>query len=189
MKNTTYTLKDVKVGTYLIAEPFLIDTYQKRSVIIIGEHSDNGTVGFMLNKPTDLTINEALEGFPKCNFQLYFGGPVKTDTIHFIHKLGQLEGSKEIAPGVYWGGDLDTLKFMIETHQVNDDDIRFFAGYCAWEDDQAILEVKARAWFITDSKKSFTFTEEPQNLWSDVLKSMGNNYSVLANCPVDPCLN
>ncbi len=189
MKNTTYALKEVKVGSYLIAEPFLSDTYHKRSVVLIGEHNNEGTVGFILNKPTDLTLNEALEDFPKCNFNLYFGGPVKTDTIHFVHTIDTLDGSKEIAPGVFWGGDLDTLKFMIETKQVDENDVRFFAGYSGWEPEQINSDLKSRAWFVTNSKKSFTFTEEPENLWSEVLKTMGSNFSVLANCPSDPSLN
>jgi putative transcriptional regulator len=58
---------------------------------------------------------------------LYFGGPVQTDTIHFLHTLGsKLEGSKELIPGIFWGGELETLKILIDTGQVSKNDIRFF---------------------------------------------------------------
>ncbi|MFM7725756.1 MAG: YqgE/AlgH family protein, partial [Flavobacteriales bacterium] len=71
------------VGRLLVSEPFLMDSYFKRTVILLGEHGEDGTVGFILNKPTDLTLNDALEDFPPFDAQLYFGGPVQTDTIHF----------------------------------------------------------------------------------------------------------
>src|ERR1043165_7887300 len=117
------------IGKLLVSEPFLLDSYFKRSVILLGEHSLEGTVGFILNKPTDLTLNDALEDFPKFEVPLYFGGPVQTDTIHFLHTLGEkLEGSKRILPGIYWGGNLEALKLLIETGQVKKTDIRFFAG-------------------------------------------------------------
>src|SRR3954464_13038426 len=103
-----------EVGRILISEPFLLVSYFKRAVILLGEHSEEGTVGFILNKPTDLKLNDALEDFPPFDAQLYFGGPVQTDTIHFLHTLGpKLEGCKEILPGIFWGGDLETLKLLI----------------------------------------------------------------------------
>src|SRR5882724_1184969 len=102
MKRTTITT-DPGIGKLLVS-------YFKRSVILLGEHSTEGTVGFILNKPTDLTLNDALEDFPPFEVPLYFGGPVQTDTIHFLHTLGeQLEGSKRILPGIWWGGNLEAL--------------------------------------------------------------------------------
>src|SRR5204863_9279875 len=118
---------DPGVGRILVSEPFLLDSYFKRSVILLGEHSEEGTVGFILNKPTDLKLNDALEDFPPFDVPLYFGGPVQTDTIHFLHTLGgKLAGSKELIPGIFWGGELETLKVLIDTGQVSKNDIRFF---------------------------------------------------------------
>ena len=93
-------------------------------------------------------LNDALEDFPPFDAPLYFGGPVQTDTIHFLHTLGQkLEGSKEILPGIFWGGDLEMLKLLIDTHQVTKNDIRFFAGYSGWEPQQLTEELKGHPWF------------------------------------------
>ncbi len=87
-------------------------------------------------------MNDALEDFPEFDAPLYFGGPVETDTVHFIHRLGdQLEGSKKILPGIYWGGDLDHLKFLLDTNQVENDQIRFFAGYAGWEPEVLNTEI------------------------------------------------
>ena len=75
-------------GSLLISEPFLLDSYFKRAVVLIGEHDQHGTIGFILNKPTDVNINDAVEDFPSFQVPLYFGGPVETDTLFYIHTIG-----------------------------------------------------------------------------------------------------
>lgn len=153
---------DPGVGRILVSEPFLLDSYFKRSVILLGEHSEEGTVGFILNKPTDLTLNDALEDFPPFDVPLYFGGPVQTDTIHFLHTLGdKLEGSKKILPGIFWGGDLERLKLLIDTHQVTRNDVRFFAGYSGWEPHQLEDELKGRTWLISYCSTTFRSSRLP----------------------------
>ena len=153
---------DPEVGRILISEPFLLDSYFKRAVILLGEHSEEGTVGFILNKPPDMHLNT----------------------------LGQkLEGSKEILPGIFWGGDLEMLKLLIDTHQVTKNDIRFFAGYSGWEPQQLTEELKGHTWLISNCQKDFAFSEHPEELWGEVLKTMGSQYAILANFPDDPSLN
>jgi putative transcriptional regulator len=181
---------DPGVGKILVSEPFLLDSYFKRSVILLGEHSSEGSVGFILNKPTDLVLNDALDDFPHFDVPLYFGGPVQTDTIHFLHTLGtRLEGSKKILPGIYWGGNLEMLKLLIETNQVNKQDIRFFAGYSGWEPKQLEDELKGKTWLVSSCKKEFAFSSNPDELWGQVLRTMGSQYAILANFPEDPSLN
>src|SRR3990167_6862101 len=83
-----------QAGKLLLSEPFLEDPNFKRSVILLTEHNENGTVGFILNKPSNYKLNEALQNFPAFDAPLFMGGPVQTDTLHFLHKLGnKLEGS------------------------------------------------------------------------------------------------
>jgi putative transcriptional regulator len=177
-------------GSLLISEPFLLDSYFKRSVVLLSEHDDKGTLGFILNKPTDVMLNDAVEDFPNFEVPLYFGGPVETDTLFYIHTLGeQLEGSKLIMPGLWWGGDYDQLKFLIDTRQIQPGTIRFYAGYSGWEPTQLDTELKEKSWLVTDSAKDFTFFENPKTLWSQVLRSLGNEYAILANFPEDPNLN
>ena len=128
---------DLKAGRLLISEPFMNDQYFDRSVVLLCEHNMEGTVGFILNKPMVMTINEAMEDFPMMPGNIYFGGPVQTNMIHFIHCLSdKLPGSIEIANGIFWGGDFETLAFLIDTKQVKSDDVRFFAGYSGWEPKQ-----------------------------------------------------
>lgn len=188
IKRTNSRLK-LKVGRLLIAQPFLPDSYFTRSVILIGQHDYEGSVGFILNKPTEFPINDALEDFPEIEANLYFGGPVQTDTIHFIHRFKNIPGSKELSPGVYWGGDLEILKQGIASKKIEADDIMFFAGYSGWEEGQLEEEKTNKAWFVSENKPEFMFSDNACDLWGYTLKSIGSNYAILANFPVDPSLN
>lgn len=177
-------------GSLLVSEPFLLDSYFKRAVVLLSEHDEHGTLGFILNKPTDVRLNDAVEDFPDFDAPLYFGGPVETDTLFYIHTLGaKLEGAKEIAAGIWWGGDYEQLKYLINTKQISNTQIRFYAGYSGWEPKQLACELKDKSWLVSTSSRIFTFFDNPRNLWSQVLRSMGNEYAILANFPEDPNLN
>lgn len=177
-------------GSLLISEPFLLDSYFKRAVVLLTEQDDQGAWGFILNKPTDVKLNDAVDDFPEFDAPLYFGGPVETDTLFYIHTLGvKLKGAKEIVDGIWWGGDYDQLKFLIDTHQILPEQIRFYAGYSGWEPRQLEEEVEEKAWLVSNTNTQFTFFDNPKALWSQVLRSMGNEYAILANFPEDPNLN
>jgi len=177
-------------GLLLISEPFLADSYFKRSVVLLSEHDGEGSMGFILNKPTDLTINDAIDDFPPFKAPLYFGGPVNTDTLYYVHTLGDiLEGSREIIKGVYWGGNFDQLRVLIDTGQITTEDIRFYAGYSGWDNNQLDLELKEHAWVLSNSTVNFSFFNDPTTLWKQALKSMGEDYAVMADFPEDPSLN
>lgn len=177
-------------GSLLISEPFLLDSYFKRAVVLIGEHDEHGTVGFILNKPTEVKLNDAVEDFPSFDVPLYFGGPVDTDSLFYIHTLGEkLKGSREITKGIYWGGDYYQLRFLVDTRQVHPSQIRFYAGYSGWEPRQLDVEIKEKSWLISSATAKFTFSEDSKCLWSEVLKSMGNEFAILANFPEDPSFN
>jgi putative transcriptional regulator len=107
------TSQQVYNGTVLLAEPFMLDPNFKRSAILLCEHNKEGSVGFIMNKPLDMRIDELIEGFPEFESEVLFGGPVQTDTIHYIHNIGELlEGSRQVTDGVYWGGDFEKLKIF-----------------------------------------------------------------------------
>lgn len=182
--------KNIERGKLLVSEPFLSDPYFKRSVVLLSEHNNDGSIGFILNKPTDIKLNEAIRDFPILDSNLYFGGPVQTDSLQYIHKLGdKLEGSKEVMKGVFWGGNFENLKMLIDTKQVSPEEIRFFVGYSGWQPNQLEDEIKEKSWIIAPSTNQFAFFDHPKKLWGDVLRSLGQEFSILANFPEDPSLN
>ena len=98
-------------GRILLAEPFLPGNYFSRSIIFLVAHSEKGAVGFILNKKVDFPIQDVVVDFPEFDGDVYIGGPVATDSIYFIHKLGRkVPGSIQVTENLYWGGDFEELK-------------------------------------------------------------------------------
>ncbi len=174
----------------MLSEPFLRDPNFARAVVLLTEHNDDGTIGFILNKPIADKIHEIVADFPAFDAPVFLGGPVQRDSLHFIHRIESLaEQGDEIAPGVYWGGDFEKLKRMIRLGVVAPDDIRFFVGYSGWGPNQLKDELQMKSWILNRESDKFTFTESGEALWSEILQTMGGKYKAMANYPVDPSLN
>ncbi len=145
------------------------------------EHNEDGSLGFFLNKPINMDISELLRDFPEKEFEVYFGGPVSTDTIHYIHNVGELlEDSIEISRGVYWGGDFEKLKFLIESELVKPQNIRFFIGYSGWSDGQLEDELNTGSWILSDMDPNYAFQNKNKDLWQNVLENKGDTFTVIA---------
>lgn len=178
-----------KAGAFLISEPFNPEPTFKRSVILLSQHNAKGTIGFIVNKPTPLKLNEALDDFPHFDAPVYWGGPVKLDSIYYIHSLADLPGCKKITNGLFWGGDFDYLKEMISSGSVSPKDIRFIAGFAAWMPHQLEEEILSENWWITNADMHSTLIEDPAVVWGKVLQKMGHVYGILNDFPEDPGMN
>ena len=177
-------------GRILIAEPFLPGNYFNRSVILLVACSQKGAVGFILNKKVDIAIHDVLPGFPEFDVDVYLGGPVATDSIYFIHKLGEkLPGSIHVLDDLYWGGDFEALKQMVINKLINPDDIRFFLGYSGWDSGQLEQEIKEDSWLVNDVEQENIMREMRQESWADFVKKVGQRYTVWENFPENPALN
>ncbi len=177
-------------GKLLISEPFLRDYYFKRSVVLLADHNDEGSFGIIVNKPIDVKFSEIVKDFPNFNSQLYLGGPVNTNSLFFIHTIGnKIENSSKIMDGLYWGGDIETAKEMIALNQILPDEIRFFIGYSGWSPKQLENELKINSWVVTRAKHNLIFKSDHSTLWNKLVQSLGENYSLWENFPTDPALN
>ncbi|CAN5902444.1 YqgE/AlgH family protein [soil metagenome] len=177
-------------GRLLIAEPFLHDDYFRRAVVLIAEHNEKGTVGFILNKPLEITVQNAIPEFPEYEKLSYFGGPVQRDQLYFIHTIGdKIDGSFSIGNGLYWLGDFEKVKNLIEKKEISDDQIRFFIGYAGWEPGQLDKELKSKSWFVSKPDKEIIFNVDSSEMWTAAVKKMGNAFAPMANFPEDPSLN
>jgi len=186
-------MKDDKLasaGKILIAEPFMLDENFKKSVILICEHNKEGSLGFILNKPVNMFITDLIDDFPEFKCSVYFGGPVATDTIHYIHNVGELlENSVKIEAGVYWGGDFDKLKFLVENELILPKNIKFFVGYSGWSEGQLATEIDTGSWVISHMDANYAFKTKAYKLWTQVLENKGDNFSVIAQINDDNNLN
>lgn len=176
-------------GKLLISEPFMADPNFKRSVVYITEHNENGTVGFVLNQKTELTLDNLIDDVDDTDFPVYIGGPVGNDSLHYIHTLENLEGGVPVGNGVFWGGNFELLKIMIQAGQVERGQIRFFIGYSGWGETQLQNELDENAWLVAESKREFLFGENESALWAHAVKSLGEKFAVIVNFPENPRFN
>ena len=177
------------VGKLLIAEPFLSDPNFARAVVLLCEHGDEGSVGFILNHATELTLSDLLPEMINKNIPVYQGGPVQMDTLHMLHRMPERLGGSEIIPGVYWGGSYDALQEIVLTNDYKPSDLRLFVGYAGWTKDQLTKEVDESSWIITDAKPDILFDTAAKNMWKEAVKTLGKEYSFMENMPVNPLLN
>lgn len=179
----------IHAGMLLIAEPFMLDENFHRSVILICEHTETGTTGFVLNQLFNQSINKVLQDFPESKAMVHIGGPVGHDSLYFLHNVGDLiDNALEVCKGVYWGGDFAKLKFLMETGVVKDENVRFFIGYSGWTPGQLAEELDQSDWLTDEMDANYLFKTKPYVLWQSVLHNKGENYSVIAQLP-NPSLN
>ena len=183
--------KIARQGRVLISEPFLNDTYFKRSVVLLTEHSEEGSVGFVLNKPVDLSVNDVLADFPEVDTDISIGGPVNTNTIHYIHTVGEkIPNSVKVLENLYWGGDFDALKDLLVKGVIQSSQIRFFLGYAGWSPRQLEGELSENAWLVSEMKSEHIMQGSDDNLWKNILEKSGDKkYRTWVNFPENPSMN
>ncbi|OYU81977.1 MAG: transcriptional regulator [Flavobacterium sp. BFFFF1] len=178
-------------GRLLIAEPSIIgDLSFNRSVILLADHNDEGSVGFIINKPLRYTINDLV---PEINarFKIYNGGPVEQDNLYFIHNIPELiPNSIEISNGIYWGGDFESTKDLINQGEINKENIRFFLGYTGWEANQLASEMDSNSWIVAKNDyENRIIGKSTTNFWKEKIIELGGDYLIWSNAPENPILN
>ena len=177
-------------GRLLISEPFLPDPNFERTIVLLCEHNNDGSFGFVLNKPSLARIGDVMEDLKNIEAPVLVGGPVQQDTLHYLHRMSYLEDAIEISEGIYWGGSYERLNVLLDSRQVEPGDIKFFLGYSGWSPGQLDEEIHADSWIVSDLvSEQLVFDTEPEVMWKEVLKSMGGRFSVYSNYPVDPRMN
>jgi len=177
-------------GKILISEPFLPDTFFNRSIVYLTEHTPQGSIGFILNKKIDLTVDGSIEGFDGWHDNLNMGGPVAPDTIHYLHNLGDLIPKSVLVEGnIYWGGDIDVIRALIRSGKIRESQIRFFLGYSGWSAGQLERELKENSWVIAKVKSDIIMNNRGNDTWKKVLRSLKNKYRMWADFPASPDMN
>lgn len=185
------TTEKLEKGQLLIAEPSIIgDLSFNRSVILLADHNHEGSVGFILNKPLEYTINDLIPDI-EASFKIYNGGPVEQDNLYFIHTIPELiTGSIEISNGIFWGGDFELTRSLINEGKINKENIRFFLGYTGWNANQLEGELKENSWIITTNNyQSAILSKSSSQFWKEKIIELGGDYLIWSNAPENPILN
>lgn len=173
-------------GTILISQPYLGDPNFDWTTLLLCDHNDEGSYGFVLNDKSNLLIKDVVAGFEDTDYELFIGGPVEQDALFYIHKIKGLRGAVEICEGIYVHGDFDELKARIALGEVKKEDVRFFLGYSGWSGGQLQEELIRKSWFINNTHSRIVLDMDVNTLWRDILKLMGGKYKKYVNYPLNP---
>jgi len=174
-------------GRVLVAEPFLQDSYFKRSVVLITEHNEEGTLGFVLNNPIDFKINEIIKDFPDVDSLVSIG---RTDTVHYLHTLGhEIPDCEEVMENIFWGGDLDSVRKGLGDGGIQHYQIRFFVGYSSWYPGQLDREIAENSWLVTEIDGLDIMHGTDFRLWEKVLSQEEERYRMWTRYPENPLWN
>jgi putative transcriptional regulator len=155
-------MTDILPGTILISDPFLKDPNFMRTVVLLCDHRNEGSFGFVLNKLYDSSLEDLLQNANGIRFPVYEGGPVQKDTLHFLHQQPELiHGGQEVTDGIFWGGG----------------------------ENQLADELTEKSWITGQANKSLVFQVSPAEIWKSALAKLGGEYSQMVNYPIDPQLN
>lgn len=166
------------------------DGYFKRSVILVGEHNEEGSMGFVLNRPQGLLLRDIFPHIKSGNFPLFEGGPVSTNQLFYTHTLGnKLKDSQHVYNDVYWGGDFFELTYMLEHGEVTSDQIRFYIGYSGWGKEQLDDELKNDTWFTVKTAYADLIRIAPDDVWGNELGKINPGFKAFSDFAFDPSLN
>ena len=176
-------------GRLLVSTPDLTDPNFDRTVILLLDHTPEGAVGVVLNRPSETPLDEAgtdWGGWDKlaCDPPVVFvGGPVSRTSVICLARLGD-GGAEGFQPVL---GEVGIADLSGEPRGI--EAVRVFAGYAGWGDGQLEGEIAAGAWFVLDAEPDDALTADAEDLWPQVLRRQGGRLALFAACPPDPSLN
>lgn len=153
-------------GMFLVAAPKMRDPRFKQSVILLVEHSAEGSLGFIVNRRTDMTVSDAfpeLDQHAELEHALYFGGPVQPSRITYVYSDADQIPEQKIINGVYWGTSYESLKDIL--NRKDRDTLRIFFGYAGWGPGQLEFELSLGDWQLFPASTDHIFSKNSKHLW------------------------
>jgi putative transcriptional regulator len=177
-------------GVLLIAEPFLKDPNFMRTVVALCMHNEEGSLGFVINRKEEYTLNELMKDTDDLPLPVFYGGPVQLDTIHFLHQCPEeIPDSQQIAPNIYWGGNYEVAIARLREGKIDASQIRFFIGHSGWGSGQLREELSQHSWLTVSANCELLFKKNEKEIWKEAVRQLGGEYEQLVNYPTDPQLN
>jgi putative transcriptional regulator len=176
-------------GQLLVAAPDLLDPNFRRTVVLVGEHGEEGAMGVVLNRPSPVTVEVAvppLSGLVQEHDVVHVGGPVQSQAIVVLGDFNDLADAAALVVGSigFLRGEIESADDVSELQRA-----RVFAGYAGWGPGQLEGEIAESAWIVEPALPEDVFSEDPEGLWSAVLRRKGGPFAVLATIPLDPSAN
>lgn len=180
-------------GQLLVATPLLTDPNFERTVVLMLEDNEDGALGLVLNRPSELEVGDPLPDWADLSAPppvVFVGGPVSRSS---VIALARVSGDPEPTDDTWTAvlgpiGVLDLTADAALMHAVIDD-VRVFAGYAGWGAEQLETEIAEGAWFVVDALPTDATTDDPDDLWREVLHRQPTNIRIFAHYPPDPAVN
>jgi putative transcriptional regulator len=179
-------------GRLLVATPVLTDPNFRRAVVLMLDHSDEGGLGVVVNRPLEVDVSAVLPGwqpYATAPGRLFQGGPVALDSALGVvavpggssepHGVRRIVGSLGVV-------DLDVSPQMVVSGVAG---LRIFAGYAGWSGGQLESEIGEGAWYVVDAEARDPFSDAPEQLWRQVLRRQRGELALVSTYPDDPSQN
>lgn len=174
-------------GKLLVSSPSLVDPNFRKTVVLIAHHDDDGALGLVLSRPSDVAAAEAipsLDGLPGADGPVFVGGPVQPQAFMALAEFTDVE---DAAAPIF-----DHVGFMsadAEPETLSIRRVRLFAGYAGWGAGQLEAELAEPAWIVVPAEIDDPFVDDPDALWREAVHRGGGAISLMENMPFDPNLN
>ena len=174
-------------GKLLVSSPALHDPNFRKTVVLIAHHDEEGAMGLVLSRPSDISAMEAvpaLEELPGSEEPVFVGGPVQPEAFMVLAEFDDVD---EAAAPI-----MERLGFMPADAEPDDLSItrlRLFSGYSGWGTGQLEYELEEVAWIVVDAETADAFADDPEELWRTVLHRKGGPFELMVDMPFDPGLN
>jgi putative transcriptional regulator len=180
---------DSLAGHFLIASPAILDPNFRRTVVFITAHTEEGAVGLILNRSTEVSVRETVPQLATVvdpDEPVFVGGPVNPDGVAV---LAEFEDPDEAGVVVLDDVGFVALDEALEESPPHVQRTRVFAGVAGWGPEQLEDEFEREDWIVEAADSEDIFTEDPEGLWSALLRRKGGQYELVARMPLDPSLN
>ena len=174
-------------GKLLVSSPSLLDPNFRKTVVLIAHHDEEGALGLVLSRPSDVAAVEAvpvLDGFLGADDPVFVGGPVQPDAFMV---LAEFDDVRQAAAPIM--GEVGFMPADAEPGELAIKRLRLFAGYSGWGSGQLEDEVAEDSWIVVEAATDDAFANDPDELWRTVLQRKGGAFSLMENMPYDPGLN
>ena len=176
-------------GHFLIASPSILDPSFHRSVVFITAHTEEGAIGLIVNRCSDSTVGETvpqLAPVTDLDEPVFVGGPVNPDGVAV---LAEFDDPDDAGVVVLDGVGFMALDDALEEEPPPVQRTRVYAGVAGWGPEQLEDEFEREDWIVERADPNAIFTDDPEGLWSDLLRRKGGQYELVARMPLDPSLN
>ena len=180
---------EISKGKILIALPTLLDPNFCRTVILLCDHGAEGSMGLVINRPTDVEVSALINDYPVLANagRVYTGGPVSRNAMLILCRGNSSIEGHGVLKDVTLAKDIEIFK---ESHGWKwTGDLRCYLGYAGWAPGQLEAEMESGAWALMEGDSVLLFDREPDLLWHGLIEKVGGPWAVYASMPPDPSMN